>query len=46
VPPDEICEWRYVSVDALDAYVIPVLANRLRYMRAGHVYLEEGRPLT
>ena len=45
LPPDEIREWRYVSVDELDAYVIPVLANRLRYMLAGHVYLEEGRPV-
>jgi 8-oxo-dGTP pyrophosphatase MutT (NUDIX family) len=46
LPADEIREWRYVSVDELDDYVIPVLANRLRHMLAGHVYLEEGRPVT
>ena len=45
LPADEIREWRYVSVDKLDAYVIPVLASRLRHMLAGHVYLEEGRPV-
>lgn len=44
LPSDEIREWRYVSVDELDAYVIPVLASRLRHMLAGHVHLEEGRP--
>ena len=44
LPSNEIREWRYVSVDELDAYVIPVLASRLRHMLAGHVYLEEGRP--
>jgi ADP-ribose pyrophosphatase YjhB (NUDIX family) len=44
LPPDEIREWKYVGTDELDGYVIPVLANRLRYMLAGHVYLEEGRP--
>ena len=45
LPADEIREWRYVSVDKLDAYVIPVLASRLRHMLVGHVYLEEGRPV-
>ncbi len=45
LPADEIREWRYVSVDELDAHVIPVLASRLRHMLAGHVYLEEGRPV-
>ena len=44
LPADEIREWRYVSVDELDDYVIPVLANRLRHMLAGCVYLEEGKP--
>lgn len=43
LPTDEIREWRYVSVDETDAYVIPVLARRLSNMLAGHVYLEEGR---
>ena len=46
LPADEIREWRYVSVDELDAYVIPVLASRLRHMLAGHVYLEDGRPFS
>ena len=32
--------------DELDAYVIPVLARRLRHTLAGHVYLKEGRPVT
>lgn len=45
LPPDEIREWRYVDLDDLDQYVIPVLACRLRYMLEGHVYLEEGEPV-
>lgn len=45
MPVDEIREWRYVSIDELDGYVIPVLASRLRYMLAGKTYLEEGQPL-
>ncbi len=45
LPADEIREWRYVGVDELDDYVIPVLASRLRHMLAGHEYLEEGRPV-
>lgn len=45
LPAHEIREWRYVSVDELGAYVIPVLASRLRHMLDGHSYLEEGRPV-
>lgn len=45
VPADEIRSWRFVALDELDDYVIPVLANRLRYMIDGHTYLEEGKPV-
>lgn len=31
--------------ESTHAYVIPILANRLRYILAGHVYLEEARPV-
>jgi 8-oxo-dGTP pyrophosphatase MutT (NUDIX family) len=44
--PTELSEWRFVAVDALDEYVIPALARRLRaciHARAA-VYLEEGEP--
>ena len=46
LPADEIRAWRFVEVNDLDEYVIPVLANRLRHMIDGHTYLEEGRPTT
>ena len=44
LPPDELREWRFVDLAALDDHVIPVLAQRIRLMLAGHVYLEEGEP--
>jgi len=44
LPPDEIRDWKFVSVDELDDYVIPVLASRLRFMLEGYCYLEEGSP--
>lgn len=42
---NELSEWRFVSVDELDRYVIPVMARRLRALLAGGDavgYLEEG----
>ena len=45
LPVDEIRAWRFVDVDDLDEYLIPVLANRLRHMIDGHTYLEEGEPV-
>lgn len=35
----------FVDFDDLDEYVIPVLANRLKHVIDGHIYLEEGRPV-
>lgn len=44
LPADEISVWKFVGVSDLDRHVIPVLASRLRFMLAGHTYLEEGEP--
>ena len=44
--PAELSEWRFVAVDALDEYVIPALARRIRACVGAReaVYLEEGEP--
>jgi len=46
LPPEEIRARDFVHPDDLDAYVIPVLARRLRSILDGHTYLEEGDPPT
>ena len=43
LPADELSDWRFVSVAQLDAYAVPVLAQRLRSAIAGvGTYLEDG----
>lgn len=44
--PSELLEWRFVALPDLDAYVVPVLARRLRSAAAigCGVYLEDGVP--
>ncbi len=45
--PGELSEWRFVEPAALDEYVIPALARRIRACLAGAaVYLEEGEAIT
>lgn len=46
MPADEIRDWRIVELQELDDFVIAVLASRIRHMLAGHVYLEEGEPVS
>ncbi len=49
LPADELDQWEWVSLDQLDAYLIPRLALRIRTAvtlnSAGGAYLEHGRPL-
>ena len=45
MPADEVRDWRFVELDDLDDYVIPVLASRIRHMLNGQTYLEEGEPV-
>lgn len=42
--PDELLDWKFVAMDQLDEYVIPVMARRLRSctVPAGAHFLEEG----
>jgi 8-oxo-dGTP diphosphatase len=40
--PEELSEFRFVDPADLDAYVIPVMARRLRACLDGGGYLEEG----
>jgi 8-oxo-dGTP diphosphatase len=41
----EISDWRLVSTEDLDDYLIPLVVNRLRSALDGHPYLEEGQPV-
>ena len=42
---DEVSEWRFVSVEDLDEYLIPVAARRVRAaLTKPGSYLEEGDP--
>ncbi|MGH3904176.1 MAG: NUDIX domain-containing protein [Pseudonocardiaceae bacterium] len=49
LPADELDRWEWVSLDQLDAYLIPRLALRIRTAvtlnSAGGAYLEHGRLL-
>ena len=40
----ELDGWKLMDSGTIDELVIPVLARRIRHMREGHIYLEEGRP--
>jgi ADP-ribose pyrophosphatase YjhB (NUDIX family) len=43
---DELASWKLVSLEDIDLYLKPTVANRLRWgLRCPGVYLENGQPL-